>query len=343
MFRNIYQNDPMKRADHEAVRKNVGWYYYTHQLIEVTGADAAKFLDHIYPKNIATLANGRARYTPMLNEKGIIRDDVVVFRMEENRFWISTLYARRGIIWLDAHKDGYDVACRDITKEYDMYSVQGPKSKDLINALVKNPIDDQKFFEIRDNEIDGLPVKINRGGFTGEKLGYEIYLAPEHRKELEAKLTEAGKAFDARKVTEFQVMVLTLPTEKGYFLMCDLEQSTPLEIPGFEKGINWEKDFIGREALLQQKETGISHTLMGFILEDPDAIICSRDKTAEGARVRKQDGELIGYVTKVTYGFTVEKTIGFMWLEAGKVQVGDKVIVDDIAPYAATLTDIVFC
>lgn len=342
MFRNIYQRDAMKRADHEAVRNSVGWYYYTHQLVEVTGKDAAAFLDYIYPKNIGTLANGRARYTPMLNEKGIIRDDVVVFRMEENKFWISTLYAKRGLVWLDQHKGDYEVEYKDITKQYDMYSVQGPKSKELINAMVKDSIDDQKFFEIRDNQIDDIPVKVNRGGFTGEKWGYEIYVAPEHRKALEAKLEEAGKAYDARKVTEFQIMVLTLPTEKGYFLMCDLEQSTPLEIPGFDKGINWDKEFVGKEALLKQKEEGPQHTLMGFILQDPDTIINSRDKTGEGAEVILPDGEHIGYVTKVTYGFTVEKTIGFMWLETGKAKVGDTVIVNDIEPYEAVLTDIVF-
>lgn len=342
MFRNIYQRDTMKRADHEAVRNSVGWYYYTHQLIEVKGSDAAAFLDYIYPKNIGNLANGRARYTPMLNEKGIIRDDVVIFRMEENLFWVSTLYAKRGLIWLNDHKGSYDVECRDITSEYDMYSVQGPKLKELINALVKNNIDDQKFFEIRDNEIDGIPVKINRGGFTGEKWGYEIYLDPKCRKDIEAKLEEKGKAFDARHVTEFQVMVLTLPTEKGYYLMCDLEQSTPLEIAGFSKGINWDKEFIGKEALVRQKETGPEHELVGFILQDPDAIICSRDKTGEGAPVTLTDGEHIGYVTKVTYGFTVEKTIGYMWLEAGRVQKGDTVIVDDIAPYEAVITDTVF-
>lgn len=342
MFRNIYQNDGMKRADHEAVRNHAGWYYYTHQLVEVTGKDAVAFLDYIYPKNIGNLSNGRARYTPMLNEKGRIRDDVVVFRMEENKFWISTLYAKRGLLWLDEHKGSYDVEYRDITKEYDMYSVQGPKSKDLVNAVVDAPIDDQKFFEIRDNQMDHIPVKVNRGGFTGEKWGYEIYIAPEHRKALEAKLEECGKGFNARRVTEFQVMVLTLPTEKGYFLMCDLEQCTPLEVPGFDKGINWEKEFVGKEALLKQKEEGIAHILMGFILQDPDAIIDSRDKTGEGARVTLPDGEPIGYVTKVTYGFTVEKTIGFMWLEAGKAKVGDTVIVDDIAPYEAVLADIVF-
>lgn len=343
MFKNIYKNDAMKRADHEAVRKRAGWYFYTHQLVEVTGKDAAAYLDYIYPKKISSLADGRARYTPMLNEQGVIRDDAVVFRMEENRFWISTLYARRVIAWLEAHKGDREAAFEDITKKWAMYSVQGPVSKELLSALVAESIEDQKFFEIRDNRIGDIPVKINRGGFTGEKWGYEIYISPEYRGELEKKLEEAGRKLDARHVTEFQVMVLTLPTEKGYYLMCDLEQSTPLEIPGFSKGIDYEKDFIGKEALLAAKDEPPKYWLFGFTVDDEEANIASRDKTGEGAEVILPDGEHVGYVTKFTYGFTAEKSIGYARLEADRVKVGDTVILNDRTyPTKAVLTETVF-
>ena len=79
--RNIYKYDDMKRGEHMAVRTTVGWYLWTHQLVEVTGADCVAFLEMIFPKRIGTLAVGRERYTTMLDEQGIIIDDVVVFRM----------------------------------------------------------------------------------------------------------------------------------------------------------------------------------------------------------------------------------------------------------------------
>jgi len=69
VYKNIFAHDEMKRAEHMAVRESVGWYYFTHQLIEVTGADATAFLDYIYPNRIDNLAVGRDRYTVMLNDE----------------------------------------------------------------------------------------------------------------------------------------------------------------------------------------------------------------------------------------------------------------------------------
>ena len=207
MYKNVYKYDEMKRAEHMAVRNTAGWYLYTHELIEVTGEDAAAFLDYLYANPIANLAPSRARYTTMLDEEGKIRDDVVIFRIEENRFWVSTLYTRKVLPWYEAHKGEYRVAWKDITKDWDMYAVQGPESKNILNDILDQPVDGQKFFQILDNSIDGIPVKINRGGFTGEKLGYEVYIAPEHTRLVIDKLREAEPKFGAKQVTEIQVMV----------------------------------------------------------------------------------------------------------------------------------------
>ena len=91
MYKNIFKYDDMKRSEHMAVRKNVGWYFWTHQLIEITGPDVVAFLDHIYTGNISSLAVGRDRYTTMLNEQGEIIDDVVIMRVSEDTYWVSTL------------------------------------------------------------------------------------------------------------------------------------------------------------------------------------------------------------------------------------------------------------
>ena len=154
--RNIYKYDDMKRGEHMAVRTTVGWYLWTHQLVEVTGADCVAFLEMIFPKRIGTLAVGRERYTTMLDEQGIIIDDVVVFRMGEQKFWISTLFKGQLMGWLEAHKGAFDVAWTDITGQWEMYAVQGPKSLEMVNALVAEPVDDQRFFEMRANKIDGI-------------------------------------------------------------------------------------------------------------------------------------------------------------------------------------------
>jgi aminomethyltransferase len=337
MFKNLYKYDDIKRAEHEAVRKTAGWYYFTHQILEVTGADAAAFLDKMFAKPIANLAPGGARYTTMLNEAGLIRDDVVVFRWEKDKFWVSTLYLRKMVPWFDAHKGAAKAEYKDITESWDMYAVQGPKSKDMLNVLLEKKIDDQKFFTIRDNRIDGIPVKISRAGFSGEKLGYEIYVAPESRGKIEEKLTEQGRASGAKHVEEFQIMVWTLPTEKGLYLMTDIGRLTPFEA-GLDQGIDWNRDFIGREALEKIREEKPTRSILGYIVDEDDAHIEARDKGGAGAKVIL-NGEEIGRVLKHTYGYTCGKSIGYVLVNSSKARIGDRVILND---YQATLTERVF-
>ena len=243
--KNVYKYDESKRREHMAVRTTVGWYLWTHQLIEVKGKDAAVFLDLIFANPIATLKVGRERYTTMLNEQAEIIDDVVVIRLEEEKFWISTLFAANMLTWLTQHKNSFCVEMEDVTKQYHMYAVQGPNSRALVNALVRDAIDELKFFSICDNWIEDVPVKINRAGFTGEKLGYEIYIPSNQCQFLENKLRQYGEPLHAVEITEFQIMAWTLPTEAGFYYMRDLMHTNPLEV-GLERGIGWEKEFIGK-------------------------------------------------------------------------------------------------
>ncbi|MGI6001901.1 MAG: aminomethyltransferase family protein [Candidatus Merdisoma sp.] len=337
MYKNVYKYDDMKRAEHMAVRNTAGWYLYTHEILEVTGEDATAFLDYLYANPIGNLAVSRARYTTMLDEEGRIRDDVVIFRMDENKYWVSTLYTRKDIPWYNAHKGDFKVEYKDITPQWDMYAVQGPKSKDMLNDILDTPIDTQKFFQILDNSIDGVPVKINRGGFTGEKLGYEVYVAPEHTQLVIDKLREISPKYDAKQVTDIQIMVWTLPTEKGYYLMCDIGWANPLEV-GLDKGIGWDKEFIGKEALQKIKEEGPKRTLYGFTVDEDDIFIPAKNIGGPGTAVML-DGEEIGRVTKVTYSYCLDKNIGYVLVDNSKVKIGDKVMLHG---FEAVLTDKVF-
>ena len=168
MYKNEYAHDSWKREEHEAVRNSVGWYFFTHRLIEVNGDDAAAFLDKLCVNTIAKTAVGRAKYTAILNDEGTYLDDAVVFRLAEDKFWLSTLYAPRLQEWMWDHEYDFDVDYDEVTEDWDMYSVQGPKSPELMNAIVRDAVDDMKMFEIRDNEIAGIEVKVARSGYTGE-------------------------------------------------------------------------------------------------------------------------------------------------------------------------------
>lgn len=324
MYKNVYKYDDMKRAEHMAVRTSVGWYLWTHQLVEVTGGDVVPFLEGIFPKNIGNLAVGRERYTTMLNDAGQIIDDVVVMRMGEDQFWISTLFKTDLQAWLAAHKGELDVAWADITGNWEMYAIQGPKSLEMVNALAAQPVDDQKFFEIRTNTIDGIPVYINRAGFTGEKLGFEIYYPKAEAPAQEKKLRELAASLGGREVTEFQVMAWTLPCEAGFYYMRDLRHTNPFEV-GLEGGINWDKEFIGKEALLKIREAGPAREVVGFTVAEADIHIKGRNLGNEGEKVFV-DGEEIGRVMKITYSYVNETNNGTIICKKGVLKPGDKVL-----------------
>lgn len=317
------------RTEHETIRNKVGYYDFTHKLLEVKGADAKAFLDKMFIAGISKANVGVAKYTTMLNEDGIIIDDVIVFHIEEELYWVSTLYIDELIAWFDAHREGETVEYKEITGITTMYAVQGPYSKAVLNAFLKKPVDTLKYFNIEDNAIGDVAVKVARSGYTGE-LGYEIYCHPDNAKLVEEKLEETGKKYGIMQI-KTDVIITSLPREKGFVLMSDLAGTNPLE-DGFGWTIDWNKEFIGKEALLKVKETGAKRALLGFTVDDDAA------EVEVGAAVTV-NGVEAGKVTMFTYGYTVEKNIGFALLDVDKAKVGDKAKIGDVA---AVITERIF-
>ena len=173
----LLSTDPSVKAQHLAVRNHVGWYDFTHHLVEVKGPDALTLLDKVCVASIYKAPIGASKYTTMLNEDGLIIDDTIVTHMGEDLYWVSGLYVRDQLRWLERSSGGLQVEFRKITDEWKMYSVQGPDAMALVNAVVDTPVDGQKFFRMADNTMDGIPVKVHRAGYTGEKCGYEIYIS----------------------------------------------------------------------------------------------------------------------------------------------------------------------
>lgn len=336
MYKNIFKYDDMKRAEHMAVRTTVGWYFWTHQLLEITGPDVTAFLEYMYPNKIGNLAIGRDRYTTMLNEQGEIIDDVVIMRMEEDRYWVSTLFASKTDDWWYFHQGDYNVDWTEITDEWAMYAVQGPRSKEIVESMAKDSAQGLKFFAHMNTEIQGIPCIINRGGYTGEKLGYEIYVNPDDGEKLEEILKPAAEAAGGREVTEFQVMAWTLPTEANFYYMRDLAHTNPFEV-GLAGGIDWEKEFIGKAALLKVKEDGPAREMVGFEVPEADIYIRSKQYGGPGEPVFIEgEEEEIGRVSKMVYSYVKEVNNGYILAKKDKLHVGDRI---KIHGYDAVITE----
>lgn len=334
MYKNVYKYDEMKRKEHMAVRQNVGWYFWTHQLLEVTGKDVEAFLDYIYPNDIAGLKVGRDRYTTMLNDEGEIVDDVVILRRGEQCFWVSSLFLNKVQPWFKKHLGDYEVQWVDITNQWNMFAVQGPQSKAVVQELAEMSIEQLKFFSHADNKIDGRPVLINRGGFTGEKFGYEIYCQVEDTNVVETLLREKVQEYGGRQVTDFQIMAWTLPTESGFYYMRDLVHTNPLEV-GLDANICWDQEFIGKKALCQVKDCGAEREMLGFEVAAEDIYIRSKHLGGPGEAVIV-DGEEIGRVIKLVYSYVKDINNGYLLVKKDILKVGDHV---DLHGYDAVITE----
>ncbi len=323
MYKNIFKDDEWKRSEHMAVREAVGYYLFTHQLMEVTGPDACRFLDYIYPNKISTLKVGRDRYTTMLNEEGEIIDDVVIMRLEEEKYWVSTLYGTKCDDWFYFHSDGYDIDTSEITEDWHMFSVQGPKSKDVLNEIAEGGVEELKFFQHKNDVIAGHEVLVNRGGFTGEKFGYEVYCQADDADDVQDVIDTAVKAAGGKEVTEFQVFAWTLPTEAGFYYMRDLNHTNPFEV-GLEKNIDWDKDFIGKDALLKVRENGPEREMVGFEVcdDNQDFYIQAKQYGGPGQAVYV-DGEEVGRVSKLVYSYVKNVNNGYILAKKDTLHIGD--------------------
>jgi len=256
----------------------------------------------------------------MLNEDGIVLDDVIVIHFSDSEFRITTLAIDNMIEWFDKHSADFKVEYNEITDSNMMYAVQGPKSREVLNEILDEDISDLSWFSITKNKIEEAPVNIARAGFTGE-LGYEIYADPKYKNFLEVRLLEAGEPHGIRKINT-AAKLSSLPREKGYVLMSDLDGLNPLEA-AMGWSVDWDTDFIGKSALQKAKNEGVKRKLRGFELKDDSDDI----KIKPGATVQL-NGKDVGKVTAFTYGYTVEKYIGYALVDRENTDFGDKITVD---------------
>ena len=328
----LFKEDKLARLDAETIRKSVGWYRWTHDLVEVTGADALEILEKIYVSSIGKVLPGKTKYTAMLDEKGEIIDDVIVMHMDEGVYWVSTLYGPRLIPWIEAHAEGKDVHTRLITYDWDMYAVQGPESPAAMEKLLDTPLGTMTRLSVAADSIGGIPVYVHRSGFTGEN-GFEIYCAADRTAEVRESIAKAVEAAGGREIYTLEVYVRSIPMEKGFALKQDFKHLNP-----FECGLGWSvdlnKDFIGKEATLAIRENP-RYQMVGLVFDWE-----STEDISIWERVYLYGVE-VGRCAQAIYGYTVDKNIGFATIRAG-IPEGTRVTVGPNGS-PATVVSKVFC
>jgi 4-methylaminobutanoate oxidase (formaldehyde-forming) len=296
-------------AEHRAAREDVILMDLTHMSkLLVQGRDAEKFLNRICANNVAVPV-GRIVYTQWLNEQGTMEADMTVTRLADDVYLLVLVDAIQVHVetWLKRHipADAH-VFVTDVTSGYNIINVQGPKSRQLISGLTNADMSNSAFPYLTMQEIDiGYAlVKALRVTYVGE-LGWELYTPSEFTLHVFDTLVEAGQDVNM-KHAGFQALN-TLRLEKAYRdYGNDIDNTdTPLEAGlGFAVDFGKSGGFIGKEALVRQKEEGIlRERFVQFLLEDPEPLLY-------GSEPIYRDGKRVGYLGGGGYGHTLGGAVG---------------------------------
>ena len=286
----------------KAVRENVGLLeianFAKHRF---SGPDARRFLDHVLAGRVPK--PGRLSLTPMLTPKGKLYGDLTVSCLAEDEFMIFGSGAAQEMHrrWFDLHRPGYDLRYENMSSRYHGIAIAGPQSRALLSEVTRDDVSGNamRFMDIRKTYVAGVPALMARISFSGE-LGYEIYVEPEYQLRLFEALSDAGVALGAKMYGNRALMSLRLEKNWGVWTM-DFRPDFTAPESGLDAFINWDKDFIGKEATLAQKEAGIKQKLVTMSIES------EIDVTSDEAIMK--DGECVGYISSGGYAHYVGKSV----------------------------------
>lgn len=254
-------------AEHNAVREACGLFDVSHmgELI-VRGPQALALVQKVAVNDASTLDVGQAQYSAMCLETGGVVDDLIVYRFEDRYMLVvNAANIEKDRAWVTKHTAGLDVEVENRSDDTALLALQGPEAREVLRRLASLDVDDVAYYRFAEGEVAGVPAVISGTGYTGED-GFELYVASDGAAELWRALLEEGAEAGIRPAGLGARDSLRL--EVGYALYGnDLdEEHTPLEA-----GLGWitkldKGDFIGREALAAQKESGVERKLVGLRL-----------------------------------------------------------------------------
>lgn len=294
-------------AEHQAVRSTAGLFDVSHMgEVEIRGAGARDFVQFVTSNDVDRIEEGQAQYSTLLDERGRLLDDLLVYRLADGYMLVVNASNReKDLAQLRHHAGGFAIEIDDRSESTALLALQGPRAEPILARLSDAPLADLGYYRFRTGSIAGVPALISRTGYTGED-GFELYVAAEEAVLVWRRLLEVGR--DDGLVPAGLGARDTLRLEMGYALYGnDLdEEHTPLEA-----GLGWvvrlqKGDFVGREALLRQKEEGMPSRLAGFRLRE-------RGFPRPGYPVRTKEGE-VGVVTSGTVSPTLGAGIGMAYL-----------------------------
>ena len=325
--KDAYEEPTIKRSrSHEYVSKEVKNVRENVGLIEIAnfskhefqGPDSRKFLDYVLAGRIPK--PGRISLNPMLTHKGKLYGDLTVACINENEFIVfgSGAVQEMHRRWFENYTKDFDVNYRNRSDDFHGFSLSGPKSRDLLQKLVRENISNEnfKFRDTREMFVAGVPAIVNRISFTGE-LGYEIYVAPHFQIKLYEEMEKVGQEFNLKPFGSRALMSMRLEKSWGAWTL-DYRPDFTAKESGLDFFIDWKKNFIGKEIA---KKDNSNLKLTPLIVETDDIDVTNNEAVMK-------DGKSIGYVTSGGFAHYVDKSIAFSYLDKNILNSDEKIQVE---------------
>ena len=297
------------------VRENVGVTEIANfSKHEFQGPDARKFLDYVLAGRIPK--PGRICLNPMLTPKGKLYGDLTVACLNENKFIVfgSGAVQEMHRRWFENHLKNFNVVYKNRSDDFHGLALSGPKSRDLLQKLVRENISNENFNfrDVREMYVAGVPTIVNRISFTGE-LGYEIYVAPHFQLKLYEEMEAVGKEFNLKPFGARALMSMRLEKNWGAWTL-DFRPDFTAKESGLDFFINWNKDFIGKESA---KKDNSKLKLTPLIIETEDIDVTNNEAVVK-------DGKSIGYITSGGFAHHVKKSVAYSYLDEKILKTNEK-------------------
>ncbi|HIA77731.1 MAG TPA: aminomethyl transferase family protein [Gammaproteobacteria bacterium] len=318
--------------------------------LDIHGKDALSLVNSLVTRDLTKQKQGQAVFTPLCNDAGKLICDGLVFLLDQNHLRVVS---DENFEWFQMNAGSLDVSITNTTHLYGVLSLQGPRSKSVLEAVCDRPIEAFNFSSIRHSTIADVQVMVVRQGFTGEH-GYELWVDVEKGPAVWDAVMASGGDFGIEPAGEYAVDVARV--ESGFVLISadytgagpdrqssniivdDSHQASPYEM-GFGKFVDLTKSyFIGRDSLLEEHNAGeTDRAIVGLVFESESLREIYRSTEANpniSSRVRwtplsvVENGQPVGRATSVTWSPTLKRVIGFGVLPRGMTEQGRDVSIE---------------
>ncbi|HZI60263.1 MAG TPA: glycine cleavage system aminomethyltransferase GcvT [Pyrinomonadaceae bacterium] len=311
--------------EHLRTRTHAGLFDVSHMgEIDVRGSDAIAFVNRLTSNDVTKLVDGQAHYSALTTPSGTVIDDLLVYRLAADHLLlvVNAGTTEKDWDWIKSHHNGESVELHNASAEYCQLALQGPDAESILQSLTDLPLSEIKYYHFRPGTVDGVSGIVSRTGYTGED-GFEVYASAERAEQLWNKILDAGNTGAPTGVLPCGLAARnTLRLEAGMALYGhEIDENTTL----LEANLGWickldKSDFVGREALAQQKQAGIKRKLVGF------------EVTERGIARDEQDvlvnDEKVGKVTSGSPAPFLKKNIGMAYVPVEHASVGQEIKID---------------